>query len=134
LSIVPKAGTPLAQMRNLTEKQTPRFYQNDGRDAGSGKRRVQSGKSIADRPPLGYSGAFSIVSYLAPRIPAGAFCCKSSPMSNRKALAREIAARTTPRFIEIKVEKQDRRPIMLWTDDVRRAENVRKRLARLLEE
>jgi hypothetical protein len=55
-------------------------------------------------------------------------------MSDRKALAREIAARTTPRFIEIKDERRDRRPIMLWPDDVRRAERVRKRLARLLEE
>ena len=53
-------------------------------------------------------------------------------MSDRKALAREIAARTTPRFIEIKEEKRDRRPIILWPDDVRRAEKVRKRLARLL--
>jgi hypothetical protein len=55
-------------------------------------------------------------------------------MSDRKALAREIAARTTPRFIEIKEERRDRRPIMLWPDDVRRAEKVRKRLARLSEE
>ena len=29
-------------------------------------------------------------------------------MSDRKALARAIAARTTPRFIEIKEEKRDR--------------------------
>jgi len=28
-------------------------------------------------------------------------------MSDRKALAREIAARTTPRFIEIKKEKRE---------------------------
>jgi hypothetical protein len=42
-------------------------------------------------------------------------------MSDRKALAREIAARTTPRFIEInKEEKTDRRPIMLWPDDALR--------------
>lgn len=34
-------------------------------------------------------------------------------MSGRIALAREIAARTTPRFIEIKPEKRDRRPILL---------------------
>jgi hypothetical protein len=47
--------------------------------------------------------------------------------------SREIAARTTPRFIEIKEEKKDLRPIMLWPDDVRMAAGVRKRLARLLE-
>ena len=35
-------------------------------------------------------------------------------MSDRKALARAIAARTTPRFIEIKNEKRDRRPIRDW--------------------
>lgn len=55
-------------------------------------------------------------------------------MSDRKALAREIASRTTPRFVELKEERRDRRPIMLWPDDVRRAEKVRKRLARLSEE
>jgi hypothetical protein len=49
-------------------------------------------------------------------------------------LAREIAARTTPRFIDIKEEKIDRQPIMLWPDGVRRAEKPRKRLAGLLEE
>ena len=36
-------------------------------------------------------------------------------MSDRKALARAIAARTTPRFIEIKNEKRDRRPICDWS-------------------
>jgi hypothetical protein len=52
-------------------------------------------------------------------------------MSDRKALAREIAARTTPRFIEIKEEKRTfvRRP-----HDDRGEAKVRKRLARLLDE
>ena len=45
-------------------------------------------------------------------------------MSDRKALAREIAARTTPLFIEIKKVK--------W-DEMLNVEKVRKRLARLLE-
>ena len=34
-----------------------------------------------------------------------------SVMSDRKALARAISARAAPRFIEIKEEKRDRRPI-----------------------
>jgi hypothetical protein len=51
-------------------------------------------------------------------------------MSDRKALAREIAARTKPRFIEIKKEKW--RPI-LGPDELRNVEKERKRLARLLE-
>ena len=51
-------------------------------------------------------------------------------MSDRKALAREIAARTPPRFIEIKKERD-------WSPtahDEERAAKFRKRLARLLED
>jgi hypothetical protein len=55
-------------------------------------------------------------------------------MSDRKALAREIVARTTPRFIEIKEEKIDRRPIMLWPDGVRRAENAPEAVGTSVEE
>ena len=40
-------------------------------------------------------------------------------MSDRKALAREIPARTKPRFIEIKKEKRDRRPIVLGPEEMR---------------
>lgn len=58
----------------------------------------------------------------SPALLAGAFCCKSRPMSDRKALAREIAARTTPRFIEIKKEKKDHRPIVLGPDEMRLVE------------
>ena len=53
-------------------------------------------------------------------------------MSNRKALARAIAARTTPRFIEIKDEKRDRRPIVLGPNEIRIIDKERERLIRLL--
>ena len=53
-------------------------------------------------------------------------------MSDRKALARAIAARTTPRFIEIKEEKRDRRPIVLGPEQMRLVEKERARLLRLL--
>ena len=49
-------------------------------------------------------------------------------MSDRKALAREIAARTTPRFIEIKKEREWR------PDDEKRFAKERRRLARLLKD
>ena len=55
-------------------------------------------------------------------------------MSDRKALARAIAARTTPRFIEIKEEKRGRRPIVLGPDEMRLVEKERQRLLRLLED
>ena len=54
-------------------------------------------------------------------------------MSDRKALARAIAARTPPRFIEIKKEKRDRRPIVLGPNEMRLVEKERERLlSRLL--
>ena len=55
-------------------------------------------------------------------------------MSDRKALAREIPARTKPRFIEIKKEKRDRRPIVLGPEEMRLVEKERDRLMRLLED
>ena len=55
-------------------------------------------------------------------------------MSDRKALARAIAARTTPRFIEIKEEKRDRRPIILGPNEMRNFDKERERLIRLLDE
>ena len=58
--------------------------------------------------------------------------CGAGVMSDRKALARAIAARTTPRFIEIKEEKRDRRPIVLGPDEMRSVEKERARLLRLL--
>jgi hypothetical protein len=51
-------------------------------------------------------------------------------MSDRKALARKIAARTTPRFIEIKKEREWR-PI---ADEEKRFAKERRRLARLLKD
>ena len=51
-------------------------------------------------------------------------------MSDRKAFAREIAARTTHRFIEIKKERE-------WRpnpDDEQRFAKERRRLARLLKD
>jgi hypothetical protein len=48
-------------------------------------------------------------------------------MSDRTAVARAIAARTTPRFIEIKEKKRNRRPIVLGPDEVRVVEKERKR-------
>lgn len=56
--------------------------------------------------------------------------CGAVVMSDRKALAREIAARTTPRFIEIK--KEEWRPI-LGPNEMRNVEKELKRLARLLD-
>ncbi len=53
-------------------------------------------------------------------------------MIDRKALAREIAARTTPRFIEIKREKGPWR--VVGPEEMRNVEKVRKRLLRLLDE
>ena len=55
-------------------------------------------------------------------------------MGDRKALAREIAARTTPRFIEIEEEKRDRRQIILGPNEMRNVEKERERLLRLLED
>jgi len=55
-------------------------------------------------------------------------------MSDRTAVARAIAARTTARFIEIKEKKRNRRPIVLGPDEVRVVEKERKRLARLLKD
>ena len=51
-------------------------------------------------------------------------------MSDRKALAREIAARTTPRFIGIRKER-DWSPTV---DDEKRTAKVQKPLARLLDD
>ena len=53
-------------------------------------------------------------------------------MSDRKALTRAIAARTTPRFIEIKEEKRDRRPIILGQNEMGNVEKERELLIRLL--
>ena len=59
--------------------------------------------------------------------------CGAVVMSDRKALARAIVARTTPRFIEIKDEKRDRRPIILGPNEMRNVEKERERLIRLLD-
>jgi hypothetical protein len=47
-------------------------------------------------------------------------------MSDRKARAREIAARTTPRFIEVKRERRKRG----FTKEERRRTQIRSRLGR----
>ena len=53
-------------------------------------------------------------------------------MSDRKALARAIAARTTPRFIEIKKRSGTAGRFVLGPDEMRLVEKERKRLLRLL--
>ena len=60
--------------------------------------------------------------------------CGAFVMSDRKALARALAARTTPRFIEIKEEKRDQRPIILGPNEMRNIEKERERLIRLFDE
>jgi hypothetical protein len=66
--------------------------------------------------------------------PVGAFEWLGSKNFATISGASEIAARTTPRFIEIKEEKRNRRPIVLGANEMRNVEKERERLLRLLED